>query len=126
MYDAVMHETIWDFSTIGLAAAPEGELIGWGKKGAYIVKMRIPHEAKRSWATTRKLRAEYVVVLEIVNKYTDEKVPSTQHKAWGIHPFTDYTVGKETYPDSWDDNRWNECSHGIHFFLTEHEARMWG
>ena len=35
---------------------------------------------------------------------------------------TVYEVGKEVLPDSWDDNRWNECSHGIHFFITKQEA----
>jgi hypothetical protein len=27
-----------------------------------------------------------------------------------------------TYPDSFDDTRWEECSHGIHCFLTREEA----
>ena len=25
-------------------------------------------------------------------------------------------------PDSWDNNRWDECSNGIHFFITRLEA----
>jgi len=36
-----------------------------------------------------------------------------------------YTVGEMVYPDSWDDNRWNECSHGIHFFINRQEAVGW-
>lgn len=36
-----------------------------------------------------------------------------------------YTVGEMCYPDSWDDNRWNECSHGIHFFVNRQEAVDW-
>jgi hypothetical protein len=24
--------------------------------------------------------------------------------------------------DAFDENRWNECSHGIHFFITRKEA----
>jgi hypothetical protein len=34
-----------------------------------------------------------------------------------------YRVGEVVYPHAWDDDRWNECSGGIHFFLTEYEAR---
>ena len=26
------------------------------------------------------------------------------------------------YADSWDDNCWNECSHGIHFFIDRQSA----
>ena len=33
-----------------------------------------------------------------------------------------YEVGKEVVADSFDDDRWNECSHGIHFFITRNEA----
>jgi hypothetical protein len=33
-----------------------------------------------------------------------------------------YQVGATVYPDSWDEDRWNECSHGIHFFITRKEA----
>jgi len=27
--------------------------------------------------------------------------------------------------DKWDDDRWNECSGGIHFFLTRAEAEAY-
>lgn len=33
-----------------------------------------------------------------------------------------YELGKTVKPDSFDPNRFNECSHGIHFFMTEQEA----
>ena len=36
-----------------------------------------------------------------------------------------YEVGEITHADSWDEDRWNECSHGIHFFLTQEEAEAW-
>ena len=28
-------------------------------------------------------------------------------------------VGKMVYPDSFDDDRWNICSHGIYFFINK-------
>lgn len=33
-----------------------------------------------------------------------------------------YEVGKEVIPDSFDENRFNECSNGIHFFINKQEA----
>ena len=34
-----------------------------------------------------------------------------------------YKVGEMVYPDdAFDENRWNECSHGIHFFVNKQEA----
>lgn len=35
---------------------------------------------------------------------------------------TIYRVGEMVYPDSFDDDRWNECSHGIHFFVDKRNA----
>jgi hypothetical protein len=31
-----------------------------------------------------------------------------------------------TRADAWDEDRWAECSNGIHFFLSRHEAEQWG
>ncbi len=33
-----------------------------------------------------------------------------------------YRKGKTVEPDGWDEDRWDVCSHGIHFFLTRIEA----
>ena len=35
---------------------------------------------------------------------------------------TIYKVGEIVHSDSWDSDRWNECSHGIHFFMTRDEV----
>ena len=37
-------------------------------------------------------------------------------------PAVTYVVGEMVYPDSFDENRWNECSHGIHFFINKQNA----
>ena len=85
-----------------------------------IVKLRVPAEARRSSATTRKCRCEYAEVLELQNidgtPYNDDKVVGNNYVE------TIYKVGEIVRPDSWDENRWNECSHGIHFFITRDEA----
>nr|DAE41777.1 MAG TPA: hypothetical protein [Caudoviricetes sp.] len=33
-----------------------------------------------------------------------------------------YKVGEIVTVDDFDDNRWNECSTGIHFFINRQEA----
>jgi hypothetical protein len=50
---------------ISIACPEEGEFIAFKKVGRYIIKLRIPSEAKRSSATSRKCRAEFADVLEI-------------------------------------------------------------
>ena len=107
-------------SFLAFVCPEEGDFIAWKKVGEVIVKLRIPSEAKRSSATTRKCRCEFAEVLELQNldgtPYKDDKVVNDNYVK------TIYKVGEIVHPDSWDDNRWNECSHGIHFFMTRDEA----
>lgn len=93
---------------------PDGDLIGWKKAGGVLVKLRIPADAKRSNATGRKCRAEYAEVLETIG----EAVGITTKYG----PTTEYKVGETVRANKWDENSWNECSHGIHFFITRKEA----
>ena len=98
---------------------PQGDVIGWKKarspEGApCIVKLRIPADAKRSNATGRKCRAERAEVLEVFGS-------EYAYTACLPGPRIEYRVGQIVTPDSWDDNRWEECSHGIHFFITREE-----
>ncbi len=93
---------------------PEGDLIGYKKCiNGIIVKIKIPDSAKRSNATGRKCRAEFIEVLEIYG--ADEAISSHDNK-------TVYKVGEIVKCDKWDKNRWEECSGGIHFFITKLEA----
>jgi hypothetical protein len=92
----------------------EGSLIGWKKcMNSVIVKLRIPEEAKRSHAFGRKCRAEFVDVLEV---FGAEFGVSLHDKE------TQYRVGQRVTPDKFDDNWQDECSNGIHFFITRLEA----
>lgn len=36
-----------------------------------------------------------------------------------------YRIGEIVKPDSYDPNPLEECSHGIHFFITKQEAKDW-
>jgi len=97
---------------------PDGDIIGWKKARTMggdmcIIKLRIPEEAKRSNATGRKCRAEFADVLEIIGA---DKAVSDRDSDFV------YEAGKRVIPDAFDENRWDECSHGIHFFVTRIEA----
>ena len=74
----------------------------------------------RSSATTRKCRASKAKVIDITRIIDGE--PIQQVVNMNYSPYITYTKGEEVLPDSWDDNRWNECSHGIHFFITKQET----
>ena len=103
-----------------LVCPEEGDFIAWKKVGEVIVKLRIPSEAKRSSATSRKCRCEFAEVLALQNldgtPNNDDKVVNNDYVE------TIYKVGEIVHSDSWDGDRWNECSHGIHFFITRDEA----
>ena len=105
---------------IPLACPSEGAFIGWKKvEWKYLVKLQIPEDARRSSATTRKCRCDKAMVLDITSldgeTHLDEVVNNNYKK-------TVYKVGEFVYPDSFDENRWRECSHGIHFFINKEEA----
>ena len=97
-----------------LTIVSEGALIGWKQcRDNVIVKLRIPEAAKRSNGTDRKCRAEYVEVLEV---FGGTEGIST-HDSNIV-----YRVGKTVRCDKWNEDRWNTCGGGIHFFITRSEA----
>ena len=108
-----------DLAKAQTSICPDGELIGWKKaRGARIVKLRIPEDAKRSNASGRKCRAEYAEVLAITDHDGNPVVDAfSQHD----EDFR-YVVGETVRPDSFDEDRWNECAPGIHFYITRAEA----
>ena len=105
---------------IPLSCPSEGAFIGWKKvDGYFLVKIQIPEDARRSSATTRKCRCDKAIVLDITSLDGEthfDEVVNNNYKA------TTYKVGEVVYPDSFDENRWNECSHGIHFFVNKQDA----
>lgn len=107
--------TFKDAKGLDLACPSDGEFIAWKKAEGRLVKLLIPSDAKRSSATSNKCRSDKAVVLGI---YTleGEETQETSVKS-GFDPTFVYTVGETVYPDSFDDDRFNECSHGIHFFI---------
>jgi len=101
-----------------------GSFIGFKKAKSedfdpVIVELLILEDAKRSSATTRKCRCSKTKVLSITS--LDEK--ENYNKAMSNYAINFiYEVGKIVEVDDFDENRWNECSAGIHFFITRQEA----
>ena len=84
-----------------------------------IVELEISSEAKRSSATNRKCRCNRAKVLSItgLNGIAEFQQAVSKYDNNFI-----YEVGRTVTVDNYDDNRWNECSTGIHFFITRKEA----
>ena len=101
----------------------DGSFIGWKKVVAgscYLVKLLIPEDAKRCSATGRKCRCSNAQVLAIYD--LDNKMAEVDSCTNRQYVETIYKVGCEVLPDKFDNNRWNECSNGIHFFINKQEA----
>ena len=102
---------------------PDGAFVGWKKAAEMIVKLLIPESAKRSSATSIKCRCSEAKVLEIQNlDGSDSKlksVPSDRDSSFI------YTIGETVKVDDFDENRWNECSTGIHFFISREAAVLY-
>ena len=102
-------------------ACPDfGMFIGFKKASGYIVVLEIPEDAKRLSATGRKCRCDKAKVLEIQN-IDGTKANVTKVKSGYDSNFV-YEVGKTVSVDNFCEDRWKECSPGIHFFINRQEA----
>jgi uncharacterized protein YjbI with pentapeptide repeats len=108
-----------------------GSFTGWKKawvpregssndeKVICIVQLEIPEDARRSSATTRKCRCDKALVKSI--EILDEGVLCTKAYSYNNPEFV-YEEGKVVSVDDFDEDRFNECSTGIHFFVNRQEA----
>ena len=98
-----------------------GSFIGY-KKAAYekIVKLQICEDAKRSSAIGKKCRCSKALVLAI------ENMDGFDSGLQEIESYFDscfvYRIGEIVEVPDFDDNRWNECAPGIHFFMDRQDA----
>ena len=107
-----------------IACPEKGSFIAFKKAGYnynnYIVELLIPEDARRCSATSRKCRCDKAKVLSIT------KLDGTSDGVDTVYSIYDetfaYKIGETVEVKNFDDNRWNECSTGIHFFLTRQEA----
>ena len=104
-----------------MACPDTGSFIGWKKvPGPYIVKLLITEDAKRSSSTGRKCRCDKAKVIAI------ENIGGTPSNVISVHSTFDasfeYQVGATVRVDDFDENRFDECAPGIHFFINRQEA----
>ena len=103
-----------------LITPPEGTLFGYKKvrrdDGTYtVIKLLIPADAQRTSAfASRKCRASRVEVVE------GEGVSPTASRSK-----LRYAPGATVTADHFNPDRREECTHGIHFFLTREEAEAY-
>ena len=94
---------------------PEGDLIGWKKcRNGVIVQLLIPLAARRSHAFGRKCRAESAVVMATFPE-------GAKGESFHANGFM-YEKGAEVKADKWEEDWTNECSGGLHFYITRAEA----
>ena len=99
----------------------KGSFVGYKKcRDKLIVELEIQEDALRSSATTRKCRCSKAKVLSITN--LDGSETNLEYAVSISDPRFLYKVGEVVSVDDFDINRWNECSTGIHFFMTREEA----
>lgn len=106
---------------IPMACPEEGSFIGYKKsRDNYIVKLEILSDAKRCSGTGRKCRCSKARVLSITNlDGTSNYITSVVSR---FDPSFVYKIGEIVSVPDFDEDRWNECSKGIHFFITREEA----
>ena len=109
---------------LNLVCPEEGSYIGYKKaktkdKEEVIIKLLITEDALRSSATTRKCRCSKAKVLSITS--LDETKSYNEAYSNRDNKFI-YKVGEIVEVKDFNTNRWNECSAGIHHFITRKEA----
>ena len=109
---------------IPMACPEEGSFIGFKKAvyagKNYIVKLEISADALRSSATSRKCRCNKAKVLEIQNIDGSKANIDVVHSTYDLS--FQYKTGQIVEEPKYDNNRFNECSKGIHFFINRQEA----
>ena len=110
--------------SLPIVAPEKGSFIGYKKcRDRLIVELEIPEDSLRSSATTRKCRCSKAKVLSITN-LDGSKSKCTQATSKRDSFFV-YKVGETVEVTNFDPNRWDECSAGIHFFVTREEAEKY-
>ena len=115
-------KTAWDAYTAfyPLQCPETGSFIGYKKAADKIVMLEICADAKRSSATSRKCRCSKAKVLSITHLDGSDS-GLTEVRSDYSKEFV-YRVGEIAEVSDFDDDRWNECAAGIHFFITRDEA----
>ena len=121
LFGASIDQMMWDIYTVfyPLQCPESGSYIGYKKASGLVVELEIPADARRSSATSRKCRASKAKVLSITDINGN---PAGGQVKSNYDPNFVYTIGETVEVSDFDDDRWNECSTGIHHFITRTEA----
>ena len=104
-----------------LACQEKGSFIGYKKcRNNLIVELEIPEDAYRCSATSKKCRCSKAKVLSITNLDGSESKSDVAVSKYDSS-FV-YRIGETIEVTDFDQNRWNECSTGIHFFMNREDA----
>lgn len=105
-----------------LQCPEKGIYTAFKKAGDCIVELEITADAMRSSATTRKCRASKAKVISITSVNGEKSVESI---ASNYDSSFIYKVGETAEVPDFDTDRWNECTAGIHHFITRAEAEQY-
>ena len=103
-----------------IACPEKGSFTAFKKASDYIVELEVLEEALRCSSSSRKCRCSKAKVISITN--LDGTPANVTSIASGYDSSFVYNVGEIVSVDNFDENRWNECAPGIHFFITRQEA----
>ena len=122
--DADLNEISYNHQTsfFAMQCPEKGSFIGYKKADNKIVELLITEDSERSSATTRKCRcskAKVLSVTDLENTKEYNEVASDYDKNFI------YKVGEIIEVKDFNNDRWDECSTGIHFFIVRNEAVMY-
>lgn len=123
--NAILDNIIFDDKTenFRIHCPEQGAFVAY-KKGLdnLIIKLLIPSDARRVSSTMNCCRCDKAKVLEIKNfegtKFFDE--------AWStVAENFCYKLGEWVYAENFNEDRWYDSTSGIHFWMTEEEAKVY-
>ena len=123
--NAILDNIIFDDKTenFRIHCPEQGAFVAY-KKGLdnLIIKLLIPSDARRVSSTMNCCRCDKAKVLEIKNfegtKFFDE--------AWStVAENFCYKLGEWVYAENFNEDRWYDSTGGIHFWMTEDEAKTY-
>lgn len=120
--DAVVKDIADDAQTrfFRLYCPESGAFIGWKKCfNSRVVQLLIPADARRSSATYNTCRCDKAKVLSI--KSPDYRQIYDEATSYVDEGFV-YRTGAFVYASGFCEDRWNDSTEGIHFFMTRQEA----
>lgn len=118
-----------------LRCPSSGSFVGWKKARYYkvsesaeyhplcIVKLLVPEDAKRSSAFGNKCRCDKAIILGAYDYETGRPLEESAVIRSMHAPNFTYCIGDTITILNFDDNRWEECSSGFHFFIDEESAK---